>query len=347
MPDRSNCGTASRASRRCGAPSAWREAAGRSPTSCACAPGRACRARRRGARWRTSACSSARPSGRAWRPRGGRTGRPARCSWPLDPPPLGWAAAVVRDRRHVGDRADLQAGRLQGADRRLATGARPADENLDRAHTVLESLLGGGLGGGLGGKRRRLAAALEALRAGRAPGDHVAVDVADRDDRVVERALDMRLAGHHVLALAAPGANDLLLLRHYLPALTFFLPATARLGPRRLRAFVRVRWPRTGRPRRCRWPRYEPISVSRLMFIATSRRRSPSMRMSLAVARRSTIWRRRPTSSSLRSLVRLLGSTLAFFTIFSAVALPMTRKKVMAMTTRLEGGMSTPAILAI
>src|SRR5215469_2327325 len=28
---------------------------------------------------------------------------------------------------------------------------------------------------------------------------------------------------------------------HYLPALTFFLPATARLGPRRLRALVRVR----------------------------------------------------------------------------------------------------------
>src|SRR5207248_3998040 len=190
-------------------------------------------------------------------------------------------------------------------------------------------------------------AALEALRAGRAPCDHVAVDIADRDDRVVERALDMRLAGHHVLALAAPGANDLLLLRHYLPALTFFLPATARLGPRRLRALVRVRWPRTGRPRRCRWPRYEPISVSRLMFIATSRRRSPSMRMSLAVARRSTIWRRRPTSSSLRSLVRLLASMFAFFTIFPAVVLPMPWMYVRAMTTRFCGGMSTPAILAI
>src|SRR5205823_7063078 len=176
--------------------------------------------------------------------------------------------------------------------------------------------------------------------------DDVAVDVADRDDRVVERALDVSLPVDHVLALAAPGADDLLL-GHYLPALTFFLPATARLGPRRLRALVRVRWPRTGRPRRCRWPRYEPISVRRLMFIAISRRRSPSMRMSFALAMRSTIWRRRATSSSLRSLERLLGSMLAFFTIFSAVVLPMPWIYVKAITVRFCGGMSTPAILAI
>src|SRR5260370_31715725 len=43
----------------------------------------------------------------------------------LDASPLGWTAAVVRDRRHVGDRADFQARRLQGADRRLAAGPRP------------------------------------------------------------------------------------------------------------------------------------------------------------------------------------------------------------------------------
>src|SRR5207302_9555605 len=171
----------------------------------------------------------------------------------LDPAPLGWAAAVVRDRRHVGDGADLEPRRLQRTNRRLAPGARSADEDFDRAHAVLERLLGGCLGGLLSGKRRRLAAALEALRSGRAPRDDVAVDVADRDDRVVERALDVSLTRDDVLALAAASADDLLL-RHF-PAFTFFLPATARLGPRRLRALVRFRWPRTGRPRRCRWPR--------------------------------------------------------------------------------------------
>src|ERR1700694_1653201 len=35
----------------------------------------------------------------------------------------------------------------------------------------------------------------------------------------------------------------------------FFLPAIALAGPLRVRALVWVRWPRTGRPRRCRNPR--------------------------------------------------------------------------------------------
>lgn len=35
----------------------------------------------------------------------------------------------------------------------------------------------------------------------------------------------------------------------------FFLPATVRRPPRRVRAFVRVLCPRTGRPKRCRLPR--------------------------------------------------------------------------------------------
>src|SRR5213593_4716426 len=35
----------------------------------------------------------------------------------------------------------------------------------------------------------------------------------------------------------------------------FFLPAMALAGPLRVRALVCVRWPRTGRPRRCRNPR--------------------------------------------------------------------------------------------
>src|SRR5207249_9890690 len=134
------------------------------------------------------------------------------------------------------DRAHLQARRLQGADRRLAARSRPADEHLDRAHAVLEGPLGGRLGGLLGCKRRRLAAALEALSSGGAPGDDVAVDVADRDDRVVERALDVSLAGNQVFAFAAPRPADLLL-GHFPPS-TFFFPATAPLGRRRLRPLV-------------------------------------------------------------------------------------------------------------
>src|SRR4051794_9808916 len=44
--------------------------------------------------------------------------------------------------------------------------------------------------------------------------------------------------------------------RDYLPAsLTPFLPATVLRGPLRVRALVRVRWPRIGRLRRWRTPR--------------------------------------------------------------------------------------------
>src|SRR6202022_5070087 len=51
-------------------------------------------------------------------------------------------------------------------------------------------------------------------------------------------------------------------------ALAALLRPTVLRGPFRVRAFVRVRWPRTGNPRRCRCPRYDPISTRRRMSIA-------------------------------------------------------------------------------
>ena len=62
------------------------------------------------------------------------------------------------------------------------------------------------VGGHLGGERRRLARALEADRAGRLPGDDVPLLVGERDDRVVERRLDVRLPDRDVLAHAAARA---------------------------------------------------------------------------------------------------------------------------------------------
>src|ERR1700722_2833123 len=62
---------------------------------------------------------------------------------------------------------------------------------------------------------------------------------------------------------------------HALPGGALSFTACLR-GPLRVRALVRVRWPRTGRPLRCRMPRHVPKSMSRLIFIDTSRRRSPS-----------------------------------------------------------------------
>src|SRR3954453_10931794 len=69
----------------------------------------------------------------------------------------------------------------------------------------------------------------------------------------------------------------------YLPAsLTPFLPATVFRGPLRVRALVRVRWPRTGRPLRWRRPRSQPMSRRREIACWTWRRSWPSTVYSLS-----------------------------------------------------------------
>src|SRR5262245_935609 len=52
----------------------------------------------------------------------------------------------------------------------------------------------------------------------------------------------------------------------------FFITPAVFFGPFLVRALVRVRWPRTGSPRRCRRPRYAPMSIRRFTFIAISLR---------------------------------------------------------------------------
>src|SRR6267378_4969500 len=75
----------------------------------------------------------------------------------LDTSPFRRAAAVVRDRRDVGDRRDLETRGLQGADGGFAAGARSLDEDLDLLETVLHRAARRRLGGDLGGKGRALA----------------------------------------------------------------------------------------------------------------------------------------------------------------------------------------------
>src|SRR5450830_2135216 len=62
------------------------------------------------------------------------SGRTCRVS---DAAALRRAATVVRLRRHVLDRADLEAGRLERADRGLAARTRALDEDVDLLHAVL------------------------------------------------------------------------------------------------------------------------------------------------------------------------------------------------------------------
>src|SRR6478735_4183053 len=144
----------------------------------------------------------------------------------LDPAPLGRTAAVVRLRRDIGNRTDLEAGGLQGTDRGLAARARALDEHVDLLHTVLLRLAGGVLGGQLRGERGRLARTLEADMPGRRPRNDIALRIGDRHDGVVERALDVCGAVRDVLLfpatrlLALLGGGSACLLRwHGLPGL--------------------------------------------------------------------------------------------------------------------------------
>src|SRR3954452_7074624 len=103
---------------------------------------------------------------------------------------------------------------MERADRGLATGARALDEHLDALEALVDALAGGGVGRDLGGERRGLARALEAGAAGGLPRDHVPVLVGERDDRVVEACLDVRLAERDVLAGLAPATACGSLLGH-------------------------------------------------------------------------------------------------------------------------------------
>src|SRR6266567_4531062 len=125
---------------------------------------------------------------------------------PLDAPSLSRANAVVRLRRHVLDTEDLEACSLQRANRGLTPRARALHEDLDLLQAVLHALACTRVGGHLCGERRRLTRALEASRAGGLPGDHVAFLVGERDDRVVERRLDVCLSDRDVLSDAATRA---------------------------------------------------------------------------------------------------------------------------------------------
>src|SRR5215469_16902994 len=127
---------------------------------------------------------------------------------PSDPAPLGRAAAIVRNRRHVLDGANLEAGRLERPDRGLTPRAWTLHENVDLAHAMLHRAAGGRLGGHLRCEWRRLPRALESDLTGRGPGDNASRWVGDGHDGVVERALDVSMSVRDVLSFLAADFLD-------------------------------------------------------------------------------------------------------------------------------------------
>src|SRR4029453_397967 len=191
------------------------------------------------------------------------TGRAGLRTSALYAPALLGPAPIVGNRRDVLDTGDLQAGRRERADGRLAAGARALYEHVHLLQPVFLGLPRCGLRRELGGERGGLPGALEPDVARAGPREGVALKVGDGDDGVVERRLDVRLAVDDVLLLLPPGLLGLGL-RHtypFFPAAGFFLPGTVFFGPLRVRAFVCVRCPCTGRLRRGRMPWWRPVSI--------------------------------------------------------------------------------------
>jgi len=98
----------------------------------------------------------------------------------------------MRDRRHVFDQLDIQAGGLQGGDRAFAPRPGAFDTDFDVTHAELAGLLGCLLGGTLAGKGRTLAAAFEPAGSGAGPAQRVAFAIGNRHRRVVKRGMHMR-----------------------------------------------------------------------------------------------------------------------------------------------------------
>src|SRR5882762_260345 len=195
----------------------------------------------------------------------------------LDPALLGRPAPIVRNRRHVADRANLQPSARQRLDRGLAPRPGALHAHVDALHAQVERFARRLLGRDGRGEGRRLLRSLEPRLARGTPRDGVPLQVGDRDQRVVERRRDVGDALRLDDFLGALGARRLRLCHlGYFFSKGFFLPAIARRGPFLVRALVCVRWPRTGRFFRCRPPRYVPMSIKRLMFIAISVRSAPS-----------------------------------------------------------------------
>src|ERR1700761_5237786 len=76
---------------------------------------------------------------------------------------LGRTAAVVRNRRYIGDFRDLDTKTMQCPHRRLATRTGPLDPHFEVLHAVFHRHTTGRFGSHLRRERRRLARTLEAL----------------------------------------------------------------------------------------------------------------------------------------------------------------------------------------
>ena len=117
---------------------------------------------------------------------------------------LGGTNPIMRDRGDVADRGNVETHSRKTAQRAFATRARTLHFDFKRANAMFSSLLARIVSGNLRGIGGRLAAPLEAHRAGTGPADRIALSIGDGDHGVVEAGVDVRNTAGDVYLVTAP-----------------------------------------------------------------------------------------------------------------------------------------------
>lgn len=110
----------------------------------------------------------------------------------------------MRNRSRVGDRHHHNATRLKRTNRHFTPRTWPLDEDVDLSESVLLSTASCRLRSDLRRKGCALARTLEAVRPRARPRNHIASGIGQRDDRIIERRLDVRLASGDILPVTTP-----------------------------------------------------------------------------------------------------------------------------------------------
>lgn len=157
----------------------------------------------------------------------------------------------MRDWSYVFDQVNFKTSSLQRADRCFTACAWSFNHNLNGFHPMFHCSFGSSLSSHLCSKRSRFTGTSESEAAGACPRNCISVRIRNSNDSVIESGTDMRHARFNILTVTTFSTYDFFGLAIFsYPPYYFFLFATVRRGPLRVRAFVFVRCPRTGRPRR-------------------------------------------------------------------------------------------------
>ena len=116
----------------------------------------------------------------------------------------------MRDRGHVADGRDQEAGSLEGAQSRFTARTRTLHFHFQRVYAMLARLAARLFVADLGGLRRRLARAREAHHACRRPADGIALRVGDHQVFHETRLLQfLHFGGNRAFRLLHPGRHGI------------------------------------------------------------------------------------------------------------------------------------------